>query len=95
MTSAGVVLSHPPMSTQPSAGYERSSSSVSIARKLRYIMVEGFWNGSDSVIAGISTGNPPACHTPRFTSSARARKCAWQGLMSLQVLMIAITGLPA
>jgi len=58
-------------------------------------MVEGFWNGSASAIAGISTGNPPACHTPRFTSSARARKCAWQGLMSLQVLMIAITGLPA
>jgi hypothetical protein len=62
---------------------------------LRYIIVEGFWNGSDSVIAGISTGKPPACHTPRFTSSARWRKCAWHGLMSLQVLMIAMTGLPA
>jgi hypothetical protein len=83
------------MSTQPSAGYERSSSSVSIARKLRYIMVEGFWNGSASAIAGISIGNPPACHTPRLTSSARVRKCAWQGLMSLQVLMMAITGFPA
>ena len=35
MMSAGVVLSHPPISTAPSAGYERSSSSVSIARKLR------------------------------------------------------------
>jgi hypothetical protein len=32
---------------------------------------------------------------PRFTSSARWRKWLWQGLMSLQVLMIAITGLPA
>ena len=38
----GVVLSQPPISTQPSAGYERSSSSVSIARKLRYSIVVGF-----------------------------------------------------
>src|SRR5882762_4439461 len=72
MTRAGVVLSQPPISTQPSAGYERSSSSVSIARKLRYIMVEGFWNGSASAIAGISIGNPPDCHTPRLTSCALA-----------------------
>ena len=55
----------------------------------------GFWNGSASEIAGISTGKPPACQTPRFTSSARWRKWLWQELMSLQVLMIAITGLPA
>ncbi len=31
---------------------------------------------------------------PRFTSSARALKCAWQALMSLQVFRIAMTGLP-
>ena len=43
---------------------------------------------------GISIGKPPACQTPRFTSSARVRKCAWQVLASLQVLRIAITGLP-
>ena len=43
---------------------------------------------------GISIGKPPACQTPRLTSSARVRKCAWQGLASLQVLRIAITGLP-
>ncbi len=35
ISSAGVVLSQPPISTQPSAGYERSSSSVSIASRLR------------------------------------------------------------
>ncbi len=58
-------------------------------------MVVGFWNGSASEIAGISTGKPPACQTPRFTSSARCRKWLWQELMSLQVLMIAITGFPA
>ncbi|MNC94596.1 hypothetical protein D3C83_114890 [compost metagenome] len=55
----------------------------------------GFWNGSASVMAGISTGNPPACQTPRFTSSARWRKWLWHELISLQVLMIAMTGLPA
>ena len=58
-------------------------------------MVVGFWNGSDSEIAGISTGKPPACQTPRLTSSARSRKWLWQGLMSLQVLMMAMTGLPS
>ena len=57
-------------------------------------MVVGFWNGSDSDMAGSSRGNPPADHTPRLTSSTRCLKCVWQGLMSLQVLMIAITGLP-
>src|SRR5687767_6871396 len=42
MIKAGVVLSQPAMSTAPSAGYDRSSSSVSIARKLRYSIVVGF-----------------------------------------------------
>src|SRR5579859_7259291 len=35
ISKAGVVLSQPPISTTPSAGYERSVSSASIARKLR------------------------------------------------------------
>src|SRR5215469_11030492 len=35
ISSAGVVLSQPPISTTPSAGYERNVSSASIARKLR------------------------------------------------------------
>ena len=30
--------------------------------------------------AGISTGKPPACQTPRFTASARSRRCAWHGI---------------
>ncbi len=75
-------------------GYERKSSSVSMARKFLYSIVEGFWNGSESDIAGISTGNPPACQTPRLTSSALSLKWAWQGFMSLQVLMIPTTGFP-
>ena len=35
MISPGVVLSQPPISTAPSTGWLRSSSSVSMARKLR------------------------------------------------------------
>jgi hypothetical protein len=35
ISSAGVVLSQPPISTAPSAGYERNSSSVSIERRFR------------------------------------------------------------
>ncbi|MNC92714.1 hypothetical protein D3C83_91870 [compost metagenome] len=95
ITRPGVVLSQPPISTAPSAGYERSSSSHSMARRLRYIIVVGFCIGSASEIAGISTGKPPACQTPRLTSSARWRKCVWQALMSDQVLRMAMTGLPA
>ncbi len=94
ITRPGVVLSHPPISTAPSTGYDRSSSSDSMARKLRYMSGLGFMKISASDIAGISSGKPPACHTPRFTSSARWRKCRWHGLISLHVLRIAMTGLP-
>ena len=95
MISAGVVLSQPPISTTPSTGWERSSSSVSIARKLRYIMLVGLVICSPTLMAGSSTGKPPACQTPRFTSSARWRMWEWQVLVSDQVLTMPITGLPA
>src|SRR3954453_16609148 len=52
-------------------------------------------NGSLNDSAGTSSGNPPACHTPRLTSEARSRRCVWHGLISLHVLTTAITGLPA
>ena len=91
----GVVLSQPPISTAPSSGWLRNNSSVSIASRLRYSMVDGLTKGSASDIAGSSSGKPPACQTPRFTSSARARRWPWQALMSLQVLMMPMTGLPA
>src|ERR1700743_123004 len=42
MSKPGTDLSHPPSSTTPSMGWQRSSSSVSMARKLRYSMVVGF-----------------------------------------------------
>ena len=57
-------------------------------------MLVGFRNCSGNASAGISTGKPPACHTPRFTSSARTRKCWWHWLRSDQVFNTPITGLP-
>ena len=57
-------------------------------------MVVGLTSDSDSEIAGSSIGKPPACSTPRLTSSTRCLKWPWQVPMSLQVLMMAITGLP-
>ena len=94
IVSPGVVLSQPPISTAPSTGWLRSSSSVSIARKLRYSMVVGLTSDSLRLMAGSSSGKPPAWKTPRLTSSTRCLKCAWHWLASLQVLTMAMTGLP-
>src|ERR1700676_5448460 len=63
-SSAGVVLSQPPISTTPSTGWPRNNSSASIASMLRYSMVVGFRNDSDSDSAGNSSGKPPAISTP-------------------------------
>ena len=93
-SSPGVVLSQPPINTAPSTGWERSSSSVSIASMLRYIMLVGFTKLSDTDSAGSSTGKPPAISTPRFTSSTRCLKWTWHGCRSDQVLTMAITGRP-
>ncbi|CAM5688738.1 hypothetical protein SVIOM74S_00524 [Streptomyces violarus] len=54
----------------------------------------GFWKVSLRVETGNSSGKPPACQTPRLTAWARSLRCTWQGLMSDQVLRIAMTGLP-
>src|SRR6516162_7204715 len=66
-----------------------------MASRLRYIIGVGLQYVSDRVDAPNSTGKPPACHTPRLTCSARSRRCIWHGFSSDQVLMIAMTGLPA
>ena len=83
-----------PISTAPSTGWLRSSSSVSMASRFRYSIVLGFTNASASEIAGSSMGKPPAWNTPRFTSSTRCLKWPWHGLMSDQVLTMAISGRP-
>ena len=93
ITVPGVVLSQPPISTTPSQGRLRSSSSTSIAKKLRYSMVVGLTMTSPKLMAGNSTGYPPAIRMPFLTDSARSRRWAWQGDRSLQVLMMATMGL--
>ncbi len=76
-------------------GAQRSSSSDSIARKLRYSIVVGLTIDSrqadrrqlERKAAGLQ-------HAALDVVDARL-KCAWHWLASLQVLTIAITGLPA
>ena len=92
ISSAGTVLSQPPSSTAPSIGLARRISSASMANRFRYSIVVGFMYVSPTDSTGISSGKPPACHTPRFTSSARMRKWVWHELASLQVLRMAMTG---
>ena len=60
---------------------------------LRYIMLVGREKLSLTLGIGTTIGKPPACQMPRFTSSIRCGKCAWQVLKSDQVDKIAMTGL--
>jgi len=75
----GVVLSQPPISTQPSNGI-RAQQFFGLHREesCGRASWSAFWNGSASVITGISTGKTarPA-RMPRFTSSTRCLKCVW------------------
>jgi hypothetical protein len=95
MSCAGVVLSQPDSSTTPSSGLALIDSSTSIAMRLRKSMVVGRISGSPNDIVGNSTGNPPACQTPRFTASATSRRWALHGVSSDQLLAMPITGRPS
>ena len=44
-------------------------------------------------MVGNSSGQPPACQTPRLTASASSRKWMWQWFSSLQVWAMPMTGL--
>ena len=57
-------------------------------------MAVGLIRVSPNDMTGNSTGKPPAAITPFLTDSASSRKCALQGVNSLQVLQMPITGLP-
>src|SRR5262245_10740541 len=92
--AAGFVLSQPVSSTTPSSGYARMDSSTSIAIRLRYSIVVGFISDSPRDITGNSTGNPPACSTPRLTDSASPRRWMLQFTSSDHELQIPITGRP-
>ena len=95
MSSEGVVLSQPMSSTTPSIGLPRMLSSTSMLARLRNSMAVGRSWVSPSDITGNSSGKPPASYTPRFTNSAISRKCPLQGVSSLQVLQMPITGRPS
>src|SRR5262249_45151933 len=58
-------------------------------------MAVGRISDSPSDIVGNSSGNPPACHTPRLTALASSRKCELQGVSSEKVLAIPMTGRPS
>jgi hypothetical protein len=70
MSSAGIVLSQPPISTTASSGSARSISSTSIAIKLRSSIEVGNVKASCSEMVGNTNGNAPAMRTPRATASA-------------------------
>ncbi|GAA4773673.1 hypothetical protein GCM10025784_21620 [Citricoccus nitrophenolicus] len=92
MIWAGMVLSQPPSSTTPSMGEARTISSTSMDIRLRRYMDEGRENGSEREIVGNSRGRPPAARTPALTSAASSPSPALQGLSSLAVLAMPITG---
>ena len=92
---AGVVLSQPDSKTTASSGLARSVSSTSMAMRLRNSIAVGRMTGSPSDIVGNSSGNPPACQTPRLTASATPRRCELQGVSSDQLLAIPMTGRPS
>jgi hypothetical protein len=69
---AGIVLSHPPISTTASIGCARIISSVSIDIRLRRNMLVGCANDSWMEIVGNAIGRPPAINTPRLTASISA-----------------------
>src|SRR5690606_13069680 len=95
MTSAGVVLSQPHISTIPSTGLARIDSSTSMLTRFLYNIAVGLISVSPNDITGNSTGNPPASDTPLLTDSANSRKWALQGVSSDHVLHIPITGRPS
>lgn len=95
ITSDGVVLSQPAMSTTPSIGLPRIASSTSIEARLRKSMAVGRRLDSPQENTGNSSGRPPASSTPALMCSTSPRKCALQGVSSEKVLQMPITGRPS
>ena len=93
--SDGVVLSQPMSNTTPSIGLPRIDSSTSMLAKLRNSIAVGRSCVSPKDMTGNSSGKPPASYTPRLTNSASSRKWPLQGVNSLQVLQMPMTGRPS
>ena len=69
ISSAGTVLSQPPISTTASIGCARTISSTSMDIRLRRYMLVGWAKLSWIEMVGKSIGMPPASITPRLTAS--------------------------
>ena len=95
ISSAGIVLSHPPSSTSPSIGLARNISSAAIAAMLRHSIAVGRTLVSPSETTGRFMGMPPASYTPCLTLSATSLRWALHGVRSEAVLAIAICGRPS
>jgi hypothetical protein len=95
ISSDGVVLSQPHISTTPSIGLPRIASSTSIDARFRNSIAVGRKLDSPQENTGNSSGNPPASSTPALMCSTSPRKCALQGVNSEKVLQMPITGLPS
>ena len=93
ISSAGIVLSHPPSSTSPSIGLPRNISSIVIAARFRMSMAVGRTWFSPMDGTGMLYGTPPDSHTPCFTLSATSSRWELHVLRSDAVFAIAICGL--
>ena len=82
ISSAGMVLSQPPISTTESSGRLATISSTSIAIRLRSSKEDGPANASCREMVGKMKGSPPASRTPFATASATCGAVLWQGLKS-------------
>ena len=91
ISSAGTVLSQPPISTTASIGWARTISSTSIDIRLRRYMLVGWAKLSWIEMVGKSIGIPPASITPRLTASTSCGALPWQGLKPLPVLTMPTT----
>ena len=95
ISSAGMVLSHPPSRTTPSIGLPRSISSIDIAARFRHSIAVGRICVSPGDITGRFSGMPPASYTPCLTLVATSSKWALHGVKSEAVLAMAICGRPS
>ncbi len=93
MSWAGTVLSQPPISTTASIGWAWIISSVSMAMRLRYIMLVGLRKTSPSETVGNGRGRAPAASTPRETASTSSGMPRWQLLKPDGVIAMPTTGL--
>ena len=92
ISAPGTLLSQLARMTSPSSGLARTSSSTSIASRLRYSIALGFMRSSPSEMVPNSAPIPPASVMPAFTSAASSFSGRLHGFRSLAEFAIPITG---